>query len=206
MALIAAAAAWNMLGGKVVGGSSVWLGILLLAPFGVLMGYGFLHRGPAAGAGGHADMLGGILVAMWNYMGWDNVSTVAGEVERPQRTYPAAMAGAVALGRAHLRAADRGRRDDGAPGRPLVYRRLGGCRARHGRQFGYGRGSRARDHDRGNDRRRGDAQCADDGAITPSGGAGRGRVPAQSPRAADPQHRRSVGRDFDLRHARGRSA
>jgi amino acid transporter len=45
----------------------------------------------------HADILGGVLVAMWNYMGWDNTSTVAGEVENPQRTYPRAMAGAVAL-------------------------------------------------------------------------------------------------------------
>jgi amino acid transporter len=32
-----------------------------------------------------------ILVAMWNYMGWDNASTVAQEVENPQRTYPRAM-------------------------------------------------------------------------------------------------------------------
>jgi len=30
-------------------------------------------------------------VAMWNYMGWDNASTVAGEVENPQRNYPRAM-------------------------------------------------------------------------------------------------------------------
>jgi amino acid transporter len=30
-------------------------------------------------------------------MGWDNASTVAGEVENPQRTYPLAMMGAVAL-------------------------------------------------------------------------------------------------------------
>ena len=30
---------------------------------------------------------------MWNYMGWDYASTVAGEVDRPQRTYPLAMAG-----------------------------------------------------------------------------------------------------------------
>jgi amino acid transporter len=34
---------------------------------------------------------------MWNYMGWDNASTIAGEVDRPQRTYPLAMGGAVAL-------------------------------------------------------------------------------------------------------------
>jgi amino acid transporter len=34
---------------------------------------------------------------MWNYMGWDYGSTVAGEVDRPQRTYPLAMAGSVIL-------------------------------------------------------------------------------------------------------------
>src|SRR5207249_3400894 len=44
-----------------------------------------------------ADLLAGVLVAMWNYMGWDNASTIAGEVERPQRTYPLAMTGALLL-------------------------------------------------------------------------------------------------------------
>jgi amino acid transporter len=34
---------------------------------------------------------------MWNYMGWDNASTIATEVERPQRTYPRAMLAAVAI-------------------------------------------------------------------------------------------------------------
>src|SRR6202051_1180470 len=34
---------------------------------------------------------------MWNYMGWDNASTIAQEVERPQRTYPRAMIAAVIL-------------------------------------------------------------------------------------------------------------
>ena len=42
-------------------------------------------------------LLGGVLVAMWNYMGWDNASTIAGEVEKPQRTYPRAMISAVVL-------------------------------------------------------------------------------------------------------------
>ncbi len=32
-----------------------------------------------------------VLVALWNYMGWDNASTVAQEVENPQRNYPRAM-------------------------------------------------------------------------------------------------------------------
>jgi amino acid transporter len=31
------------------------------------------------------------MVAMWNYMGWDNASTIAREVHRPERTYPIAM-------------------------------------------------------------------------------------------------------------------
>ncbi|MGB2656574.1 MAG: APC family permease, partial [Candidatus Acidiferrum sp.] len=55
-------------------------------------------------AGGHAateatglGLLGGVLVALWNYMGWDNASTIAQEVERPQRTYPRAMIAAVVL-------------------------------------------------------------------------------------------------------------
>jgi len=43
------------------------------------------------------DLLGGVLIAMWNYMGWDNLSTIAGEVEAPQRTYSRAMFGAVVL-------------------------------------------------------------------------------------------------------------
>jgi amino acid transporter len=34
---------------------------------------------------------------MWNFMGWDNASTIATEVERPQRTYPRAMLVAVAI-------------------------------------------------------------------------------------------------------------
>jgi len=37
------------------------------------------------------------LIAMWNYMGWDNLSTIAGEVESPQKTYTRAMLGAVVL-------------------------------------------------------------------------------------------------------------
>ena len=98
VALIAVCTLWNLAGAKTVGLSSTVLGILLLSPFAVLTGYAFLHRASAAAASPQSfDLLGGILVAMWNFMGWDNASTVAGEVERPQRTYPRAMAGAVAL-------------------------------------------------------------------------------------------------------------
>ena len=33
----------------------------------------------------------GLSVVMWSYSGWDNVSTFAGEVERPKRNYPLAL-------------------------------------------------------------------------------------------------------------------
>lgn len=100
VALVAAAAAWNVLGAGKVGGSSVLLGIVLLSPFAFLMAIALAHRIPAPAAAiplRQVDFLGGILVAMWNYMGWDNSSTVAGEVDHPQRTYPLAMLAAVVL-------------------------------------------------------------------------------------------------------------
>ena len=34
---------------------------------------------------------GAVSVTLWNYMGWDNASTMAQEVEEPQRNYPRAM-------------------------------------------------------------------------------------------------------------------
>jgi len=100
IALVAASAAWNLMGAKSVGDSSLVMGIVLLAPFAALSVYGLLHRGGPSGQPiplHNVDLFGGILVALWNYMGWDYASTVADEVDRPQRTYPLAMAGAVAL-------------------------------------------------------------------------------------------------------------
>ena len=99
-ALVGAAAAWNLMGAKSVGDSSLAMGIVLLAPFAALTVYGFCHRAAPAVATTslhNVDLLGGILVALWNYMGWDYASTVADEVDRPQRTFPLAMAGAVTL-------------------------------------------------------------------------------------------------------------
>jgi amino acid transporter len=100
IALVAAAAAWNLMGAKSVGDSSLVMGAVLLAPFAALTVFGFLHRAAPAVTTTplhNVDLLGGILVALWNYMGWDYASTVADEVDRPQRTYPLAMAGAVTL-------------------------------------------------------------------------------------------------------------
>jgi amino acid transporter len=99
-AMIALCTIWNIVGVRAVGDGSVVLNVALLLPFVALIGFAMIHP-HAASAGApslsHADLLGGILIAMWNYMGWDNLSTVAGEVEAPQRTYTRAMSGAVVL-------------------------------------------------------------------------------------------------------------
>ncbi|MGD0678151.1 MAG: APC family permease [Polyangiaceae bacterium] len=44
-----------------------------------------------------ASSIGAILVTMWNYMGWDNASTIAREVDRPSRTYPRAVLWTLAI-------------------------------------------------------------------------------------------------------------
>src|SRR5215472_236279 len=100
-ALIAVCTAWNAFGVHSVGEGSVWLNVALLAPFVALtifaLDSGRFSGGDAPTPLHHAYLLGGVLIAMWNYMGWDNLSTIAGEVERPQRTYSRAMFGAVLL-------------------------------------------------------------------------------------------------------------
>lgn len=92
----------NIAGIRVVGVTSLWLFFLLSAPFAVIVVMAPFKVGGFATGHGAAEatglgLVGGVLVAMWNYMGWDNASTIAQEVERPQRTYPRAMIAAVVL-------------------------------------------------------------------------------------------------------------
>jgi amino acid transporter len=100
LAIIVACAAVNILGIRVVGHVSVALTAALLAPIAVLsaMAWGAPSRPiPASAQPGHADILGGILIAMWSYSGWDDASTIAGEVDRPQRNYPLVLVGVLVL-------------------------------------------------------------------------------------------------------------
>lgn len=95
-------AALNLAGIRVVGLTSLWLFFLLSLPFGLIVLLSPVKAGAfadphAATTGASVGLLGAVLVAMWNYMGWDNASTIAQEVERPQRTYPRAMIAAVIL-------------------------------------------------------------------------------------------------------------
>jgi amino acid transporter len=101
--VIVACTLWNLRGAGAVGNSSLLMTIALLAPFALMIVYAVFSVAQSGAhvvhlaAGPKTDLLGGVMIAMWNYMGWDNASTVAGEVENPQRTYPLAMMGAVAL-------------------------------------------------------------------------------------------------------------
>jgi amino acid transporter len=91
-AMILVCLLWNLIGAKAVGNGSVLLGILMLSPFALITVFAFFrHVTVSATSPAHGSLLTGILVAMWNYMGWDNASTVANEVENPQRTYPRVM-------------------------------------------------------------------------------------------------------------------
>jgi amino acid transporter len=97
--VLAICTAVNIRGARAVGMSSVVFSLALLSPFAIMIvGASILPTVPRQDANvGELDLLGGILIAMWNYMGWDNSSTLAGEVEQPQRTYPLAMIAALAL-------------------------------------------------------------------------------------------------------------
>ena len=100
--VVATCAVLNLAGIRVVGITSLWLFFLLSAPFALIvvmapLKMGALAEAHAVPAASGLGLLGGVLVAMWNYMGWDNASTIAQEVERPQRTYPKAMIAAVVL-------------------------------------------------------------------------------------------------------------
>jgi amino acid transporter len=100
IAMITVCVLGNIRGARTVGRSSVIMTIAMLSPFAVLT-FVALTRAPIPADPAkdpiELDYLAGIFVAMWNYMGWDNASTVAGEVERPQRTYPLAMISALFL-------------------------------------------------------------------------------------------------------------
>jgi amino acid transporter len=102
LAVVLGCTLWNLSGAKAVGQSSVALFCVLLAPFVILITAGlWTWHGHGTGAllqsVGTPDLAGAISVTMWNYMGWDNASTVAQEVEDPQHNYPRAMLGATAL-------------------------------------------------------------------------------------------------------------
>ena len=97
-ALIWITAALNIAGIRPVGLSAVALGVLIQVPIlaMVVAGLGHATRVPwdpvLPPEGSLLGTLGlGISVILWNYSGWDNTSTYAGEVKNPGRNYPLAL-------------------------------------------------------------------------------------------------------------------
>jgi len=102
LTVVIVCAALNIAGVKVVSLTSLWLFLALSAPFVAVVvlapfRVGALLHAVTKPTTSTVDILGGLLICMWNYMGWDNASTIATEVERPQRTYPRAMLVAVCI-------------------------------------------------------------------------------------------------------------
>jgi amino acid transporter len=92
--LIAACTALNLRGARSAASASVLLAVALLTPFVALVVAAWLapvHDSVQGAAVPGPGLFAGFAVAMWNYMGWDNASTIAGEVEDPGRTYPRTM-------------------------------------------------------------------------------------------------------------------
>ena len=95
LAIVLIATLWNLRGAVSVGHGSVRMMAISLAPFAVMFvialwrtAHGGLHLAPQTIT---YDLTGALAITMWNYMGWDNASTIAQEVENPQRNYPRAM-------------------------------------------------------------------------------------------------------------------
>ncbi len=99
----------NLRGSGAVGGSAKVLGVLLLSPFVLMIVIG-LYKGivngfpnnpfvpfKAKGTSTFGAMTGGLFVVMWNYLGWEGVSTVAGEMKNPRRDYPRALSISIPL-------------------------------------------------------------------------------------------------------------
>ena len=99
LAIIWGAAAINLRGAGRVGRTSVIAGALVLGAFllvtvGTVPHVTHLPWSPFVlpGAGITKSLGVGISIALWKYIGWDNASTVQGEVVDASRSYPKALA------------------------------------------------------------------------------------------------------------------
>ena len=104
LGMIWGATAINLRGSVRVGRSSVIAGSFIMAGFLALAVASLPHSThvpwrPFASEHGHGigGLAVGVSIALWNYIGWDNASTVQGEVRDATRNYPRALAFALPL-------------------------------------------------------------------------------------------------------------
>jgi amino acid transporter len=94
LTIIWASAGLNILGIVPVGKYSLFLSAIVLTPFVILFVLAFLHYGSSFSfpslslkGVGFSSIGMGLYTVMWNFIGWDNVTTYAEEVNRPVRSY-----------------------------------------------------------------------------------------------------------------------
>ena len=99
LAFIWSFAAMNMAGSSIVGDSSKLFLVIVLAPFLLIVVIGLfkMQANPTTpfvpeGLSPIEAFGAGLFVIMWNYSGWDGLSTVAGDIDDPRRNYPRALA------------------------------------------------------------------------------------------------------------------
>ncbi len=102
LAVIWGATALNLRGARPVGRFAVAAGTVVLLPFLLLALAAAPHishtpwtpfaRGGVGGGSALGSVGVGLSIALWNYIGWDNASTVGGEIVDAPRTYPRALA------------------------------------------------------------------------------------------------------------------
>jgi amino acid transporter len=104
LAVIWGATAINLRGAFPVGRVSIWAGAFVLIGFAALAMLAIPHAQHApwtpftnAGSTVGAGLAVGLSTALWNYIGWDNASTVQGEVVDASRSYPRALLVALPL-------------------------------------------------------------------------------------------------------------
>jgi len=104
LAVIWGATAINLRGASRVGLASIVAGVIVLGTFlcitlaslpraGHMPWVSFAAPGETASHG----IAVGLSIALWNYIGWDNASTVGGEIKQSSSTYPRALAIALPL-------------------------------------------------------------------------------------------------------------
>jgi amino acid transporter len=89
LAMIWINAALNIRGIVPVGKTALFLTVAVMLPFLILFLTGFLHPAYAVPHThtGISSLGMAIFTIMWNFIGWDNATTYAGEVQRPIRAY-----------------------------------------------------------------------------------------------------------------------
>jgi len=94
LAIIWVSAGINIFGIVPVGKTSIVLSVLVLIPFLILFGWSFVqHQGhiifptPSFEHSSFSTVSFGLYTVMWNFIGWDNVTTYAEEVKKPVRSY-----------------------------------------------------------------------------------------------------------------------